>query len=228
MVVDDDNVGFLGLSPHLGDEATMIVGASRPQASLGARVQLVPQRARLRQSINFRTVAGLGCLLPAGNLGILIDLFKAVQNRLVAQRSQLVAAQVVGPALHIANGQRAEQRLEKRNVTKEKLVLQRLCARRYDDPVSGPQRRQQIGKGFAGSGSCLDDQVAPLVEGLLNGLGHLELARTVLIGQGRTREDAARSEKLVQGRECAGWSVGGRHCCSTHHSDAGSIVAGDR
>ena len=137
-------------------------------------------------------VAGFGGLLPLGNLPVLVDLFQARENRLVAQGEELVAAKVVGAALHVADAQIAQQRFEKRNVAEVELVLQRLGAGGDNDALAGAQRRQQIGQRLAGAGAGLDDQVAALGERALHGLGHFELAGAVLVGQRRARQDAAR------------------------------------
>jgi hypothetical protein len=62
----------------------------------------------------------------------------------------------------------------------------------------------QVGQRLAGAGAGLDDQVAAFFESPLDGLRHFKLAGTVLIGQRRARQDAARSKKLVQGGQGAG------------------------
>ncbi len=204
VVVDDDDVGLERLAPHLGDEAAAVVRTGRAEAGVAARVELVPESARLGQSGKLGAVAGLGGLLPLGDLAVLVDLFQARQNRLIAQRDQLVAAEIVGAALHVADAQAAQQRFEKRNVAEEELILQRLGAGGDDDALAGAQRGQQVGEGLAGAGAGLDDQVAALGEGALDGLGHLELAGAVLVGQRRTRENAAGREELVERGQGAG------------------------
>ena len=69
-----------------------------------------------------------------------------------------------------------------------------------------PVRRggQQIGEGLAGAGAGLDDEVAALGEGALDGFGHFELAGPVFIGQRRTRQNAAGRKELVQRGQGAG------------------------
>ncbi len=44
VVVDDDEVGFERLAPHLGDEAGLPVRAGLAEAGLGAGVELGPER----------------------------------------------------------------------------------------------------------------------------------------------------------------------------------------
>ena len=95
------------LAAHLGDEAAAIIGACRAEAGFGARVQLVPERAGLGDAGDFGAVAGFGSLLPLGDLVVLVDLLQAGQDGLVAQGDQLVAAEIVGAALHVADAQLA-------------------------------------------------------------------------------------------------------------------------
>ena len=66
------------------------------------------------------------------------------------------------------------------------------------------KRRQQISQGLAGARAGLDDQMPALGQSALDGLGHLQLARPILVGQRRLREDAARREKLVERGQSAG------------------------
>ena len=143
-------------------------------------------------------------LLPLGDLAVLVDFFQAGQDGLVAQGEELVAAEVVGAALHVADAQLAEQGFEEGNVAEEELVLQGLGAGGDDDALAGAEGGQQIGEGFAGAGAGFDDEVAALGEGALDGLGHFELAGAVLVGQRRAREDAAGREELVEGGQGAG------------------------
>ncbi len=225
VVVDDDDVRLEGAAPHLGDEAAAVVGTGCAEAGFGARVELVPEGARLGQAGKLGAVAGFGGLLPLGDLVVLVDLFQARQNGLVAQGDELVAAEVVGAALHVADAQLAEQRFEKGNVAEVELILQGLGSGGDDDALAGAQGGQQVGQGFAGAGAGLDDQMAALGEGALDGLGHLELAGAVLVGQRRARQNAARREELVERGQGAGWVVGGGHRSgrSLHHSDTGRV-----
>jgi len=171
----------------------------------------LPESAGLGQVVELGAIAGFGLFLPLGDLAVLVDLLKPGENGLILQGDQLVAAEVVGAALHIADAQVAEQGFEEGNIAEEELVLERLGAGRDDDALAGAQGRKQVGERFAGAGAGLDDQVAMLAEGALHGLGHLQLARPVLIRQGRAGQDAAGREELVQAGQSAGWCVGKRH-----------------
>ena len=112
-----------------------------------------------------------------------------------------MAAEVVGAALHVADTQVAEQRFEKRHVAKEELVLQSLCACGDDDALAGAQGGQQVGQCLAGTGAGFDDEMATFSKRALYGLGHLELAGAVFVGERRTGEDAAGRKELVEGRQ---------------------------
>ena len=183
VVVDDNDVRLKCLPAHLRDKAPPVIRAGRPQAGLGARIQLVPQRAHLRQAVNLSPIPGLRHLFPLGNLPILVNLFQARQDGLTAQRHQLVPAKIVRAPLHVAHAQRAQQRFKKRYVAEEKLILQRLGARRNNHPLSRAQRRQQIRKRLAGARSRLHNQVAAFLKGAFHGLRHLQLPGPVLIRQ---------------------------------------------
>ncbi len=164
----------------------------------------MPECAGLGERVDLGAVAGLGGLLPLGDVVVLVDLFEAGQDGLVAQRVELVAAEVVGAAFHVADLQLAQERFEKGDVAEEELLLQGLGAGGDDDALAGAQGGQQVGEGLAGAGAGFDDEVALLGESALDGLGHLELARAVLVGQRGSRKDAAGREELVEGGQGAG------------------------
>ena len=109
-----------------------------------------------------------------------------------------MAAEIVGAAFHIADAQLANQRFQEGHIAKVELILQSLGAGGDDDALAGAQGGQQVSQRLAGAGAGLDDQMAAFGEGALDGFGHLQLARTVLIGQRRARQDAAGREELVQ------------------------------
>ena len=121
-------------------------------------------------------------MLPLGDLAVLVDFFQTGKNRLVAEGGQLVAAQIVGAALHVADAERAEQRFKERNVAEVELVLEGLGSGGNDDALSCAEGGEQVGQGLSGSGACLDDQVATLREGPFDGFGHFELAGAILVG----------------------------------------------
>ena len=204
VVVDDDDVGLEGAAAHLGDEAAAVVGAGGAEAGVGAGVELVPKRAGFGHAGQFRAVAGFGDLFPLGDLAVLVDLFQARQNRLVAQGEELAAAEVVGAAFHVADAQLAEEGFEEGNVAEVELILQGLGAGGDDDALAGAQGGQQIGEGFAGAGAGFDDEMAALGEGLLDGLGHLQAGRDGI------RKAAASAQGCRPARRTRGaWAASG-------------------
>ena len=180
MVVDDDDVGLERLAAHGGDEAALPVGAGLAEAGFAAGVELVPERGGLGEGVDLGAVAGFGGLLPRGDVVELVDLFEAVEERVVAQRVELVPAEVVAAALHVADLQRAEEGFEEGDVLEEELLLEVFGAGGDDDALLAlageAQGGQKIGEGFAGAGAGFDDEVALVVEGGLDGVGHLVLA----------------------------------------------------
>src|SRR5271156_5611457 len=209
VVVDDDDVALGGAAAHFGNEAALVVGAALAEAGLAARVKLGPELAGLGQIVELDAVAGLGGPLPLGDLMVLRDLFEPVEDGLIAQGVELVAAEIVGAALHIADPERTEKGFEEGDVLEKELLLEIFRAGRDDDTASRAQRRQQIGEGLAGAGSGLDDQVTIFVESALDGLRHFELSAAELVGQLRAREHAAGSEEVIERRKRGHGLAGG-------------------
>jgi hypothetical protein len=131
----------------------------------------------------------------------LVYFFEAGEDGMARQADELVAAEVVGAAFHVADAQVAQERFEKGQVAEKELILQGFGAGGDDDPVAGAEGGKEVGEGFAGAGAGFDDQVALLCKGALDGLGHLELAGAVFVGQGGFGEDAAGGEEGVEGGE---------------------------
>jgi len=73
----------------------------------------------------------------------LADLLQPRQQRRIAQRIQLVLAQVVAASLQITDIERAEDRLQKRHILEEELLLQVLRAGR-DNHALLPRPRQML------------------------------------------------------------------------------------
>ncbi len=201
MMIHDDHVALERAAAHLGDEAPLVVGAALSETSLASRVELGPYRTVFRQLADLGAISGRGRLLPGGNLLKVIDLLQAVQDRLIAQRIQFVAAQIVRPALHVADAQRSQERFEKGQIAEEELLLQILCAGRDDDPLPHPKSRQQVGERLAGTGTGLDDEVSVLRERAFDRSRHLELAAAKLVGQARAREHSSGGEELIERRQ---------------------------
>ena len=103
MVVDDDDVGLERFATHGGDEAALPVGAGLAEAGFGAGVEFGPERGGFGEGVDLGAIAGFGGLLPLGDVVELVDLFEAVEERVVAQGVELVAAEIVAAALHVAD-----------------------------------------------------------------------------------------------------------------------------
>ena len=132
---------------------------------------------------------------------------------------ELVAAEIVGAALHVADAQVAEKRFEKGNVAEVELVLERLGAGGDDDALAGAQGGQQIGEGFAGAGAGFDDEVAAFGERAFDGLGHFQLAGAVFVGQRRrARMPPGAKNSCSVGRARVEISLKAMGGCF-HHSD---------
>ena len=67
-----------------------------------------------------------------------------------------------------------------RDVPLHQLVLQRQRRRGHHDPVVVQQRGHEVAERLAGAGARLDEQVAPPLHGLGDGLRHRDLARALL------------------------------------------------
>ncbi len=218
VVIDDDDVAFHGAATHFGNEAAAVVGAGLAEARFAARIELGPDGAGFGEVVDFDAVAGFGGLFPLGDGLVLGNFFEPGEDGLVPQRKQLVAAEIIRAAFHVADAQWTEQRLEERNIFEEELLLEILCAGGDDDAMASggalAQGRQQIGQGFAGSGTGFDDEVALVGEGALDGLCHLQLAAAKFIGQIGPREDAAWREEIVQRWQRGGRLLGGGHATS--------------
>jgi hypothetical protein len=203
---------FERLAAHRGDEAALPVGAGLAEAGLAAGVELGPEGGVFREGVNLGAVAGGGGLFPGGDGVELRDLFEAGEQRGVAQGVELVLAEVVAAALHVADVERAEDGFEEGDILEEELLLQVFGAGGDNDALLAGagemQRGQEVGEGLAGAGAGLDDEMAPVFKGLLDGAGHLVLALAMLEGERGAGEDAAGGEEFVEGGELGGGELG--------------------
>ena len=203
MMIDDDDVALHRLAPHFGDEAFVPGAAFLAEAGVGARVELVPERAGFGQRREFGTVAGLRHLLPGGDGAVVLDLLQSAEHRLVGEVVELLAAQIVVAPLHVADVQLAfavgKKRLfEKRDILVEELFLQILGAGGNDDALAGANDGHQVGQGLARSGAGFDDQMTLFFQRLLDGLRHLQLSAAKFVGGMGARKHSARREELVE------------------------------
>ena len=114
--------------------------------------------------------------------------------------AKLREAQVVGAALKQRGGERTAERAgQQRNIARVELVLQRARAGRNEHAQPGSQRRHQVGKGLAGAGARLHQQVLALRHGLGDALGHAPLCRPRDETLKSTRQRPAGPEDVVHG-----------------------------
>ena len=201
-----------------GDEAGLPVGAGLAEADFAAGVEFVPERRSARGASSISARSPVSVVRSQLQDGVeLRDFFEAGEERVVAQGVELLLADVVGAALHVADAQRAEEGFEEGDVLEEELLLQVFGAGGDDDALlvlaGAAEGGQQVGEGFAGAGAGFDDEVAVVGEGLLDGLGHGVLAGAVLEGERGVGEEAAGVEEVVEGGQLlVGVDLGeGRH-----------------
>ncbi len=154
MMIDDDDVALHRPAMHLGDEAAVPGAALLPQAGVGAGIELVPERAGFGKRRQFGLVPGLRDLFPGGDGAVVLDLLQSAQHGLIGKVIELLAAQIVVAALHVADFELAfavgEKRLlEKRDILVEELFLQILGSGRNDDSLARANDGHQVGQRFA-------------------------------------------------------------------------------
>src|SRR5580704_13875220 len=103
MVVDDDDVAFHRPAMHFGDETLVPGAAFLTDASVGARVDLMPERAGLGQFGEFGAISGLCRLFPRDDSAIVLDLFQTTQHGLAGKVVKLFSAKIITSALHVTN-----------------------------------------------------------------------------------------------------------------------------
>jgi hypothetical protein len=135
VVVDDDDVRLEGFAAHGGDETALPIRAGLAETSFGAGVDFAPERGVFREVVEFGSVAGFGGLFPGGDLVELVDFLKAIQDWRVSQGVELVAAEVVGAALHVTDFQGAEEGFEEWDIFEEELLLEVFGAGGDDDAL---------------------------------------------------------------------------------------------
>ena len=157
------DVGLERLAPHLGDEAAAVVWTSLPRQASVRASSLCQRALDSGRPDELGAVAGFGVLSPTRQSGWYWSISSRPERIGWLRRAyELVAAEIVGAALHVADAQLAQERFEEGHVAEEELILQGLGAGGDDDALAGAQGGQQIGEGFAGAGAGFDDQVAVL------------------------------------------------------------------
>ena len=159
----------------------------------------------LGEGVDLGAVAGFSGALPGEDGVELRDFFEAVEEWVVAEGVELLLAEVVGAALHVADFERAEEGFEEGDVFEVELLLKIFGSGGDDDALfllaGSLQGGKEVGEGFSGTGAGFDDEVTAVGEGLLDGFGHGVLAGAVLEGEGGFGEQAAGVEEVVEGWE---------------------------
>ena len=162
MMVHDDDVALHRAAAHFRNEAALKLAALLAGAGIGARVQLVPEQARLGEFGQFGAVARGRMFLPCRNGAVLLNFFQAAEDWLICQVVEFFPAQVIVAALHVADGERAgalarldsldslsgrryvvrgERLFQEGEIFVEELLLQIFCAGRDDDSFPGADDR---------------------------------------------------------------------------------------
>ena len=148
----------------------------------------MPEGGAFGEVVDLGAVAGFGGALPLQDGVELRDLFEAGEQGVVAQGVELLLADVVGAAFHVADAEGAEEGFEEGDVLEEELFLEVFGAGGDDDALlvlaGAAEGWEEVGEGFAGAGAGFDDEMAAVGEGLLDLLGHEVLAGAVLEGEG--------------------------------------------
>ena len=185
----------------------------------------------LGECVDFGSVAGFGGALPLGDVVELVDLFEAVEERVAAEGVELVLAEVVGAAFHVADFEGAEDGFEEGDVLEVELLLEVFGAGGDDDALlvlaGEAEGGEEVGEGFAGAGAGFDDEVTLVLEGLFDGSGHVVLAGAVLEGERGAGEESAGGEEVVERGDFArGVGVGGGDLDGGGHARACPMIVG--
>src|SRR5437870_13088866 len=81
MMIDDDDVALHRPAVHFADKTSIPRPAFLAETGVGASVELVPERARLRQRCQLRPVARLRVLLLCSNRAVGLDFIQAAESR---------------------------------------------------------------------------------------------------------------------------------------------------
>ena len=199
VVVDDDDVRRQRPALHFGDETAFELGAFLAGAEFAAGVHLGPGGGGFRERLDLGPVAGFRVLFPLADDLEIGDLFQAGEDRLPLGVVDLLAAGVVGPALHVADAKLVgEVLLQERDVFEEQLLLKVFGAGGDHDPLAGEDSGDEIGERFPGAGAGFDQQVLAFVDGRFNGFGHLQLAGAELVVRMPFGEGSAGREKTTR------------------------------
>ena len=118
----------------------------------------------------------------------MFDLLQPAQHRLISEVVELLAAQIIVAAFHVADvqltfGIRKQRLLEKGNVFVEELLLEIFGAGRNYHSLARADHRQQICQRLARARAGFNNQVTFFFESLFHGLRHLQLSAAEFVGR---------------------------------------------
>ncbi len=217
MVIDDDDVGFGGALPHLGDEAFVVARALGAQTRLGGRGDVVPEREVLRQVFDLSAVARFCARRPLAD-DRQKDVIRRGPRRLV-DLIEPVQAEIVRAALHVGRRKRDVERFAQRwNVFEVDLLLEIFRAGRDQHTLAAENRGDEIRERLPCAGAGFRQQHAAFVEHLRDGSRHRPLAAARFeVGNGAGERTVGREDRvdLVGQTDYAGYSGNFWHRAST-------------
>ena len=190
-MIDDDDVGVLGLVALFEEPAIAEMLAELADAVVGVRVERLPL-VGLRHERQLAAIAGLRRGRPRPDR---LHRARRRNEAICAHALVLLLAQVVIAAFDQRHAQLdVERPLEQRDVFLHELLLKRDRAGREHDLLPAANRRDQIGERFSDAGSGLDDRVHAFENAAFDQLRHLHLTGPRLEPGERARDRAAGRE----------------------------------
>ena len=207
MMVDDDDVGVERGLPRLKDEAVTMKRAVAAEAVVARRRDERPDRRILRDVGELAAISGFGGARERDDLWQVTRVVARWEAALVGRALEVVVADVIRASFQYCQRHgHFEGVADQRKVALEKLVLQRLGARRDNHLAAEEERRHQVGKCLAGARAGLREKRLPFGDRARDRIGHLELLRTESESRQRTGERAAFTEDGGEHR------IGARGC----------------
>src|SRR6266404_3065889 len=128
VMIYNDDISIDRALAHPGDEARLEVRALLTETSIGARVDMPPERKILRKIRKLGSVARFCFGAPTKDFIKVIDLIEPFQDRPAFSAFDAMQTSVVVAAFHDGGAKLCRQNvLKKRNVLVHQLLLQVLC-----------------------------------------------------------------------------------------------------
>src|SRR5213075_971712 len=113
---------------------------------------------------------------------------------------ELLTAEVVLASLHKGDPELGVELLKERDVLVEKLLLQIFGSGGNHHASAAADHRHEVSQSLPSARASLNNQVSPVFQPGFHFLGHLELARSILVTWMVAGEPAVRSEDALEGR----------------------------